>query len=326
MDFDSVAKAGSRLGTGTLIVLDDKTCPVGMVLILERFFARESCGWCTPCREGLPWIVPHPRGAGGRRGEMGDIEILEEPRGSSPPGAPSAPSPPAPWSRWGALSNCSAKTSRRTCAGRAAHGNEARSTIYVDGEPRAVELAEGRNLLQACLSLGYDLPYFCWHPAMHRSGPAGSARSSNSGTSDDKRGRIVMSCMTPVGRRHAHLHRRRGGEASSAQGVIEWLMINHPHDCPICDEGGECHLQDMTVMTGHDYRRYRFTKRTHENQDLGPFMNHEMNRCIQCYRCVRFYRDYAGGRDFDRPGLARRCLFRPSRGRSARKRIQRQPL
>ena len=76
-------------------------------------------------------------------------------------------------------------------------------------------------------------------------------------------------------------------------------MLNHPHDCPVCDEGGECHLQDMTVMTGHMYRRYRFKKRTHRNQDLGPFVNHEMNRCIQCYRCVRFYRDYAGGRDFN---------------------------
>jgi NADH-quinone oxidoreductase subunit G len=81
--------------------------------------------------------------------------------------------------------------------------------------------------------------------------------------------------------------------------VIEWLMVNHPHDCPVCDEGGECHLQDMTLMTGHTYRRYRFQKRTYRNQYLGPFINHEMNRCIQCYRCVRFYRDYAGGRDLD---------------------------
>ena len=81
--------------------------------------------------------------------------------------------------------------------------------------------------------------------------------------------------------------------------VIEWMMVNHPHDCPICDEGGECHLQDMTVMTGHSYREFDFKKRTYRNQDLGPFINHEMNRCIQCYRCVRFYRDYAGGRDFD---------------------------
>ncbi|HEY3416305.1 MAG TPA: molybdopterin-dependent oxidoreductase, partial [Armatimonadota bacterium] len=81
--------------------------------------------------------------------------------------------------------------------------------------------------------------------------------------------------------------------------VIEWLLVNHPHDCPVCDEGGECHLQDMTVMTGHVYRRCRFKKRTYRNQDLGPFVNHEMNRCIQCYRCVRFYRDFAGGNDFN---------------------------
>ena len=57
MDFDSVPRAGSRMGTGTMIILDDKTCPVAMVLNLETFFARESCGWCTPCREGLPWIA-----------------------------------------------------------------------------------------------------------------------------------------------------------------------------------------------------------------------------------------------------------------------------
>jgi NADH-quinone oxidoreductase subunit G len=76
-------------------------------------------------------------------------------------------------------------------------------------------------------------------------------------------------------------------------------MVNHPHDCPVCDEGGECHLQDMTVMTGHVYRRSRFPKRTHRNQELGPFIRHEMNRCIQCYRCVRFYRDYAGGQDLN---------------------------
>ena len=77
-------------------------------------------------------------------------------------------------------------------------------------------------------------------------------------------------------------------------------------------------------MTGHDYRRYRFPKRTYRNQDLGPFVNHEMNRCIQCYRCVRFYRDYAGGRDFDVFGCAQPRLFRPPRGRPAGKRVQRQ--
>jgi NADH-quinone oxidoreductase subunit G len=106
-----------------------------------------------------------------------------------------------------------------------------------------------------------------------------------------------MACMTPAptARASPSTIPRQGLPRS----VIEWLMLNHPHDCPVCDEGGECHLQDMTVMTGHNYRRYRFNKRTYRNQYLGPFINHEMNRCIQCYRCVRFYRDYAGGHDLD---------------------------
>jgi NADH-quinone oxidoreductase subunit F len=78
MDFASTAKAGGRLGTGTMIVLDDKTCPVGMIYNLEQFFARESCGWCTPCREGLPWIRETLGAIEQGSGRPGDIEILEQ--------------------------------------------------------------------------------------------------------------------------------------------------------------------------------------------------------------------------------------------------------
>ncbi len=170
-------------------------------------------------------------------------------------------------------------------------------TLYIDNKPYAVE-GEGRNLLKVCLSLGFNVPYFCWHPAMHSVGACRQCAVKQFKDAADTRGRIIMSCMTTVtdGMRisiddaEAVAFRRK---------VIEWLMENHPHDCPVCDEGGECHLQDMTVMTGHVYRKHRFRKRTHRNQDLGPFVAHEMNRCIQCYRCVRFYRDYAGGRDLD---------------------------
>ena len=77
MDFDSMQAAGSRLGTGTMIVLDDRTCPVGMVLNLMRFFAQESCGWCTPCREGLPWLARILEAIENGRGESKDMEILE---------------------------------------------------------------------------------------------------------------------------------------------------------------------------------------------------------------------------------------------------------
>lgn len=78
MDFDSVQTAGSRMGTGQMIILDDRTCPVGMVHNLEKFFSRESCGWCTPCREGLPWIEKTLHSIEQGRGYPGDIDFLKE--------------------------------------------------------------------------------------------------------------------------------------------------------------------------------------------------------------------------------------------------------
>ena len=152
--------------------------------------------------------------------------------------------------------------------------------------------------MQVCLALGFDLPYFCWHPAMHSVGACRQCAVKLFRDEQDKRGRIVMSCMTPAAEGTRISVDDPEARAFRA-GVIEMLMLNHPHDCPVCDEGGECHLQDMTVLTGHNYRHTRFPKRTHRNQDIGPFVTHEMNRCIQCYRCVRFYRDHAGGRDLD---------------------------
>lgn len=77
MDFDSLMKVGSRLGTGTMIVLDDQTCPVGFVHNLERFFAQESCGWCTPCRDGLPWVARSLKALEDGQGQSRDIEVLE---------------------------------------------------------------------------------------------------------------------------------------------------------------------------------------------------------------------------------------------------------
>lgn len=168
------------------------------------------------------------------------------------------------------------------------------ATIHVDGKEFEVDGAD--NLLQACLSLGLDVPYFCWHPALGSVGACRQCAVKQYQNADDKRGRLVMSCMTPsTDGTYISIEDEEAKEFRKT--VVEWQMTNHPHDCPVCEEGGACHLQDMTVMTGHTSRRYRFTKRTHQNQDLGPFINHEMNRCIACYRCVRYYKDYAGGED-----------------------------
>ena len=170
------------------------------------------------------------------------------------------------------------------------------ATIYVDDRPYEVD--PGKNLLEECLSKGLDLPYFCWHPALGSVGACRQCAVKQYRDENDQRGRIVMACMTPA-MDGARISIKDKDAAQFRAGIIELLMSNHPHDCPVCDEGGECHLQDMTVMTGHNYRGYRFGKRTFQNQQLGPFINHEMNRCITCYRCVRFYRDYADGKDLD---------------------------
>ncbi|SEK84737.1 NADH-quinone oxidoreductase subunit NuoG [Nitrosovibrio tenuis] len=180
------------------------------------------------------------------------------------------------------------------------------TTIHIDDRPYPAK--DGENLLQECLSLGFNLPYFCWHPALGSVGACRQCAIKQFKNEEDKRGKVVMACMTA-----AKDGIRISIDDSEARefraSVVEWLMVDHPHDCPVCDEGGECHLQDMTVMNGHVYRRYHGRKRTFHNQDLGPLVNHEMNRCIQCYRCTRFYRDYAGGRDFDALVLRNQVYF-----------------
>lgn len=178
--------------------------------------------------------------------------------------------------------------------------------IEIDG--KIYQVNTGDSLLSAALSLGLDLPYFCWHPSLGSVGACRQCAVIQYQKPDDREGRLIMACMTPVadGMRISLEHPQA---KQFRAGVIELLMTNHPHDCPVCEEGGECHLQDMTVMSGHTFRRYRGKKRTHRNQYLGPFINHEMNRCIACYRCVRYYRDYAGGSDLDVFGAHHHVYF-----------------
>ncbi len=170
------------------------------------------------------------------------------------------------------------------------------ATVYIDNKP--YEVSAGKNLLEACLSLGLDVPYFCYHPAMGSIGACRQCAVKVYRDENDTQGKLFMSCMEQV-RDNMRVSIADLEATEFRAHVIGWLMTNHPHDCAVCDEGGACHLQDMTVMTGHNYRAYRFDKRTYVNQYLGPFLNHEMNRCIQCYRCVRYYKDYAGGKDLD---------------------------
>jgi len=169
----------------------------------------------------------------------------------------------------------------------------------------AVEVAEGVSVLEAAQRVGIAIPHFCWHPAL---GKAGACRVCAVKMVEGPVKGIQMSCMLPA--QDGMVVSTTDPEAMAMRKqVIEWLMINHPHDCPVCDEGGECQLQDFTIAGGHGLRRYTGRKRTHVNQYLGPHIEHEMNRCIQCYRCVRFYQEFAGGTDFGVMGSAGRIYY-----------------
>jgi NADH-quinone oxidoreductase subunit G len=170
---------------------------------------------------------------------------------------------------------------------------------------RMIEVPEGTNVLEAAEKLGIMIPRFCYHPAM---GSIGACRVCAVMFLEGRVKGIEMSCMTKaedgmvVSTDHPEAMEFR-------RYVIEWLMLNHPLDCPVCDEGGHCLLQDETVSGGHSIRRYLGPKRTYRDQNLGLFVKHEMNRCIQCWRCRRFYQDFAGYRDLGAMGIGNRTYF-----------------
>ena len=175
--------------------------------------------------------------------------------------------------------------------------------LIIDDIP--VEVPEGTTVLEAAQSVDIPIPHFCWHPAL---GKAGACRVCAVKMLDGPVKGLQMSCMLPA--QDGMVVSTTDAEAMAMRkSVIEWLMINHPHDCPVCDEGGECQLQDFTIAGGHGIRRYDGKKRTYANQYLGEFIEHEMNRCIQCYRCARFYQEYAGGTDFGAMGRAAMVYF-----------------
>ena len=170
---------------------------------------------------------------------------------------------------------------------------------------REIEVPAGTKVIEAAERLGIVIPRFCFHPAL---GAVGACRVCAVAFLAGPVKGIQMSCMVEA--QDGMVVSTTDAEAVNfRRHVIEWLMLNHPHDCPVCDEGGHCLLQDTTVAGGHGIRRYAGAKRTHQDQDLGPLVQHEMNRCIQCYRCSRYYQQFAGYRDLGVMGIGSRIYF-----------------
>jgi NADH-quinone oxidoreductase subunit G len=175
--------------------------------------------------------------------------------------------------------------------------------IVIDDQE--IEVPPGTRVIDAAERLGIMIPRFCFHPAL---GSVGACRVCAVMFLGGPVKGVNMSCMVEA--REGMLVSTTHKEAMDfRKQVIEWLMLHHPHDCPVCDEGGHCLLQDLTVAGGHGIRRYLGKKRTYLDQDLGPLVQHEMNRCIHCWRCRRFYQDFTGYRDLGAMQIANRTYF-----------------
>jgi NADH-quinone oxidoreductase subunit G len=158
--------------------------------------------------------------------------------------------------------------------------------LTIDG--REIEVEAGLTVLQVCELAGAEVPRFCYH---ERLSIAGNCRMCL--VEMEKSPKPIASCAMPAG--DGMVIRTNSKIARDARkGVMEFLLINHPLDCPICDQGGECDLQDQAMAFGFDRSRYREPKRAVAEKDFGPLIKTAMTRCIHCTRCVRFITEVAG--------------------------------
>ncbi|KAF5749906.1 NADH dehydrogenase [Tripterygium wilfordii] len=161
--------------------------------------------------------------------------------------------------------------------------------VFVDGYP--VKVPKGMTVLQACEVAGVDIPRFCYH---NRLSIAGNCRMCL--VEVEKSPKPVASCAMPA-LPGMKIKTDTPVAKKAREGVMEFLLMNHPLDCPICDQGGECDLQDQSMAFGSDRGRFTEMKRSVVDKNLGPLVKTVMTRCIQCTRCVRFATEIAGVQD-----------------------------
>ncbi|CAG4882542.1 NADH-quinone oxidoreductase [Georgfuchsia toluolica] len=158
--------------------------------------------------------------------------------------------------------------------------------IEIDG--RTAQVAEGSTVIQAAHQLGIYIPHFCYHKKLSI-----AANCRMCLVQVEKAPKPLPACATPV-TAGMKIFTHSDMAVKAQKGVMEFLLINHPLDCPICDQGGECQLQDLAVGYGSSASRYQEEKRVVSNKNLGPLVSTDMTRCINCTRCVRFTQEIAG--------------------------------
>ena len=158
--------------------------------------------------------------------------------------------------------------------------------MTIDGTE--IEVEDGITVLQACEQAGVEIPRFCYH---ERLSIAGNCRMCL--VEMERAPKPIASCSMPVGDGMV-IKTNTETVKNARNGVMEFLLINHPLDCPICDQGGECDLQDQAMAYGFDHSRFKENKRSVTDKNLGPLVETHMTRCIHCTRCIRFSTEVAG--------------------------------
>ncbi|MDC3174138.1 NADH-quinone oxidoreductase subunit NuoG, partial [Candidatus Pelagibacter sp.] len=151
-----------------------------------------------------------------------------------------------------------------------------------------VEIDEGLTVLQACEKAGVEIPRFCYHEKLSI---AGNCRMCL--VEMEKSPKPVASCAMPA-TEGMNIKTNTPLVEKARKGVMEFLLVNHPLDCPVCDQGGECDLQDQSMFYGVDKSRFKENKRFVPEKNMGPLIKTQMTRCIHCTRCVRFATEVAG--------------------------------
>ena len=354
-----VGAAGSMLGSGAIMVMDDATDIPEAALTLCRFYAHESCGKCTPCREGGTWLErilqrivnghgaargPRPAARGRRVDLPGDVPARSERaarhRGGAVPvqddddllrrpvgvrtralGAHPVPrrvrsqdqaAPAHPGDRrrrWCVTESNTPKPAESSAPVQAAEAattdpatKEAKDAgavaptpdpdavpITIDGRPFTAR--KGELLIAAAERAGTYIPRFCWHERMSS---VGMCRMCLVEVDSGRGPQITVSCMVTVAP-DMKLDTQSATTKRMQEGVLELLLANHPLDCPVCDKGGECPLQDQAVSHGPGESRYVEEKRHFEKPiAISDLVHLDRERCILCDRCTRFADEVAG--------------------------------
>jgi NADH-quinone oxidoreductase subunit G len=158
--------------------------------------------------------------------------------------------------------------------------------ITVDG--KLIDCKDRQNILQACIDAGHEVPYYCYHPGLSIPASCRMCLVEVEGIP-----KLVPSCQTPV-REGMVVHSRSPKAIANQKQVMEYLLVNHPLDCPVCDQAGECYLQDYSYRYGRSQSRFEEDKAKKPKKDIGQNIYLYSDRCIMCTRCVRFTREISG--------------------------------